>query len=389
MFLLVAPACADKAKPAFDLCLQAEAKGDLPGALKACSDAVGADSNSASGKAAAERLTTLKSQDEASKAGEAARQKAKDTARQGADDAACVMWMLSCTVGRFPDGSERKDQSIRRSTKAACESERGGQPFPCECLCLDRPEPAATNVIAAASAAPEGMAALTGGTYKMGTRKNQVTVVPFFLDLTEVTVDAYSACVQAGGCTADHPGQRFTKGDEGEGAKFSRDSACNYGVKGRGKHPMNCVDWNQATTYCQWNKKRLPTEEEWEWAARGQSLGTEYPWGKWDPSKQLCWAGEASDVGMDKRKSTCPVGTYPKGDAPGGIHDLAGNVSEWTASKSDVTGEDSRIIRGGAWDADIPSLVAADDRFKNPPAARTDSLGFRCASQPTPAGAAP
>jgi formylglycine-generating enzyme len=195
----------------------------------------------------------------------------------------------------------------------------------------------------------------------MGDRGDTVTVQPFCLDVTEVTADAYAACVRAGGCTEDHPNQWTS-----DGVTFAASARCNYGVAGKGRHPMNCVDWNQASAYCRWAGERLPTEEEWEWAARGQSRGTTYPWGNEAPRSQACW---------NHGDGTCAVGSYPAGDAPGGIHDLAGNVFEMTATHFTAT---THVGRGGAW-AFYPAFVlAAAVRGGTIASIRTDALGFRC-----------
>ena len=188
----------------------------------------------------------------------------------------------------------------------------------------------------------------------MGERAETVTVQPFALDVTEVTADGYAACVRAGACTAD--------GLEGEEAT--------YGVAGKGAHPINYVDWNQATAYCRWAGERLPTEEEWEWAARGQGRGTTYPWGYVAPGSRACW---------NRQDGTCAVGSYLTGDAPGGIHDLAGNVSEWTASNYDAY---ARVTRGGGGGFPAASPLRAADRHGQAPASRGLDLGFRCARTP-------
>ncbi len=191
---------------------------------------------------------------------------------------------------------------------------------------------------------------LPGGTFVLGGTKQTVTVAPFSLDLTEVTIDAYAKCVSAGKCSAPNTG-----------------GTCNWNVGGKGNHPINCVDWNQATSYCQWAGKRLPTEPEWEWAARGQARGTEYPWGNDAPVAQACWK---------RSEGTCAVGGYPSGDAPGGIHDLAGNVREWTSTAYD---DSARVDRGGGWDFGIPSRLRAAARNRSDPSRRYGNLGFRCA----------
>jgi formylglycine-generating enzyme required for sulfatase activity len=195
------------------------------------------------------------------------------------------------------------------------------------------------------------MVAVGGGTFRMGARKDTVTVHPFLLDATEVTADAYAACVNGGGCSAD-------------GARC--DESATYGVFGAGNHPVNCVDWSQANAYCHWTRKRLPTEEEWEWAARGQTAATIYPWGNVEASSQLCW----------KQSATCEVGRYLTGDAPGGIHDLAGNVWEWTSTDEDGK---TRVVRGGSWHSTDSAHPRAAFRSFHPPSSRFGYLGFRCA----------
>jgi formylglycine-generating enzyme required for sulfatase activity len=161
-----------------------------------------------------------------------------------------------------------------------------------------------------------GMARTPGGTFVMGSESiyadekpvHRVTVAAFSMDVTDVTTAAYGACVRAGKCS--EPGA----GDY-----------CNWGKGDRQNHPINCVDWNQATAYCAYAGKRLPTEEEWEYAARGTD-GRTYPWGNEAPSNQLCWNRGASKEG------TCVVGSHPSGASPFGLQDMAGNVWQWTSS---------------------------------------------------------
>ncbi len=251
---------------------------------------------------------------------------------------------------------------------------------------LPRPSGAQTASPAASLAAPPapppscpaGMAGVAGGTFTMGEREvaataavsklAKVTVPPFCMDVTEVTVDRYAACATSGACTADHPGQWTA-----DGATFAADAACNFGVSGKGNHPMNCVDWAQSTAYCRARGKRLPTEEEWEWAARGGREGRPYPWGDAVPSGQLCWSG------VTRRSGTCAVGSFVAGDALGGIHDLAGDVWEWTSSNDDL---DTRVRRGGGWINDDRTSPRTAHRGRSAAAFRTDLLGFRCVQSP-------
>jgi formylglycine-generating enzyme required for sulfatase activity len=212
------------------------------------------------------------------------------------------------------------------------------------------------------------MAAIPGGTFTMGSESGEsdekpvhsVTVGGFCMDVTEVTVDAYAACVRAGQCTARDMGPN-----------------CNYGTAGKGKHPINCVDWQEAVNYCMWQKKELPSEEQWEYAARGGREGRMYPWGSAAPSASLlCWQ---RSIGI----GTCEVGSYPAGAY--GLKDMAGNVWEWTATtycdaySASKKCTNSRVVRGGGWLSSSPSVVRAAIRGRGGASPRGDSLGFRCA----------
>jgi sulfatase-modifying factor enzyme 1 len=221
----------------------------------------------------------------------------------------------------------------------------------------------------------------------MGERKDLVTVQPFCMDVTEVTADAYRACVASGQCTADHQGSTTP-----DGTRFNPEPiGCNYGVAQNGKHPMNCVDWDQSVTFCRVQGRRLPTEEEWEWAARGGPAGRTYPWGN-APSRASQTCSSAGTA-----HSTCKVGSYPGGDAPGGIHDLAGNVAEWTSSPAASPFKaTARVTRGGSFNDGDASLLSAayrspygglavgetGDIYGEPPWTRGQTLGFRCVLTP-------
>jgi formylglycine-generating enzyme len=179
------------------------------------------------------------------------------------------------------------------------------------------------------------------------------------MDETPVTVAQYLEAVKAGACTPPN------------GVDENRRS--NWGVRGRESHPVNCVDWHQACEYAKWAGKRLPTEEEWEWAARGGDEARLYPWGNEPPNNQLCWNGEGNDLGFCNRESTSPVGSYPKGNSRHGLKDMAGNVWEWTTSASEL-----KVGRGGSWFSNDPDFVRASYRFIFSDTIRRYNLGFRC-----------
>ena len=195
--------------------------------------------------------------------------------------------------------------------------------------------------------APPGMVSIPGHAFPDGG-----AIAAFYMDKTEVTVSAYAACVSAGKCMS------YT------------DANCNAGVQGRDNHPINCVDWNQSTAYCAWAGKRLPTEEEWQYAADAAD-GRLYPWGNATPDTQLCWNGPGNTLGEGNRMSTCAVGSFPTGDSPSGLSDMSGNVFEWTSSGSD--------IRGGGWNIKDPMTVRVALRYPSPSSPRDFSTGLRCA----------
>ncbi|MBZ0160237.1 MAG: formylglycine-generating enzyme family protein [bacterium] len=134
-------------------------------------------------------------------------------------------------------------------------------------------------------------------------------------------------------------------------------------------HPVVGVSLYEAEAYAKWAGKRLPTEQEWERAARGTD-GRVYPWGD-EFDKEKCNSWEA-DIGR-----TTPVTKYVNGLSPDGCYDMAGNVWEWTASRE----EDFFVIRGGSW-YDATQLVRSAFRSKGMLTFRYDNVGFRCAKTP-------
>lgn len=230
---------------------------------------------------------------------------------------------------------------------------------------------------------PSGMVHVPAGSFRMGSETgeddekpvHEVHVSGFFIDTYEVTVSEYVACVRAGGCSEP----KETHED---------DSYLNYGTPGRGKHPINGVDWNQAVAYCGWAKKRLPTEAEWEKAARGAD-GREYPWG--NEAVSCRYAVMRDDLVGCGKDRTWEVGSKPAGVSPYGAHDMAGNVSEWV---SDWYGEGdyasapardpegpargySRAFRGGSHGSYRSFLRSARRSYFMPDYANSN-LGFRC-----------
>ncbi|WP_438002204.1 SUMF1/EgtB/PvdO family nonheme iron enzyme [Sorangium sp. So ce185] len=215
---------------------------------------------------------------------------------------------------------------------------------------------------------PDGMARVPGGSFVMGPLKVKAAVADLCMDRTEVTAEAYAACVKAGKCT--------------DTLANCAKEASTYGVAGKEKQPMVCVDFAQAEAYCAAQGKRLPRDDEWEWAARGGEEARPYPWGGEAPKDQLCWSG-----GGTVRKTACDVGSFPAGASPQGIQDLAGNVFEWTTSANDGKGK-MRVARGGSWRDGIPPLVRTARPGGFEATYRCGFLGIRCVVEPA-AQAAP
>ncbi len=288
---------------------------------------------------------------------------------------------------------------------------RGGEPAAREPSA--RPDTLGAGARSTRPACPTGMAEVPGGRFFMGsdddlaTEKpsHPVTVSPYCIDATEVTVERFKACSDEGRCKAAPTGNAWktlSKRDRGV-----LDPICNMkDPAARATHPVNCVDWETASAFCAASGSRLPTEAEWELAARGPD-GRRYPWGDDEPSAKLvnacgkectAWtrARGLEQASMyretDGFPTTAPVGSFPAGDSPYGVHDLIGNVWEWTADaygdypgtlQVDPRGPDApngdRVIRGGGWNGDSKAAARATARKHGAPDLRSHAVGFRCA----------
>ncbi len=230
-------------------------------------------------------------------------------------------------------------------------------------------------------APPEGMVHVIDGVLRLGREDGEenerpahiVTIKPFFLDQNEVTNEQYQKFVESGhAAPPSWSDGRFPAGRE--------------------KLPVTDVTWEDATAYAEWAGKRLPTEDEWEFAARGLNIKYLYPWGE-------DWLDDVANVMKDKndKRQLMPVGQFPNGASPFGALDLIGNAWEWTASDykeypggkiESLTGfSNVKVLRGGSYQS-LAGKVTATAR-RGWPAGRSDwpknskpdygQTGFRCA----------
>ena len=224
---------------------------------------------------------------------------------------------------------------------------------------------------------PPGMVYVSGGVFIMGddagdeyeSPAHSVTVKPFFIDTYEVTSAKYAEFIRATNRVAP--------------------VGWNSGTfpPGTGNRPVTGVNWYDAQAYAEWAGKRLPTEQEWEFAARGTD-GRRYTWGD-------AWRSRAANAGDSTAGRLVDVGLYPEGKSPFGAFDMIGNALEWTASDlrpypgaqiPDFPVGPRKIIRGGSWvEADPPDWSTTFRGFALPSGGSGYSLiGFRCAKDAPP-----
>jgi formylglycine-generating enzyme required for sulfatase activity len=267
---------------------------------------------------------------------------------------------------------------------------------------------------------PSGMALVPGGKFFMGSDEpsfklwqpaHQVFLDNFCIDLHEVTAAEYKECSDQGECkrpevNPNWPKTAGTTDAEHEKKRVAYAELCTFGKPGFENHPINCVNWAMSDRYCKWRKKRLPTEAEWEYAARG-SDGRKFPWGDdegaaghmnaggkefsaWERAAGLKPSDQLYPID-DGFPATAPVGSFPKGKTKYGADDFVGNVWEWTADwfetykpdevvnpKGAAAGE-RKAMRGGGFNGGNVLWLNPAFRFHQVPEATQPSIGFRCA----------
>jgi formylglycine-generating enzyme required for sulfatase activity len=235
---------------------------------------------------------------------------------------------------------------------------------------------------------PPGMALIPAGCFNMGDSSdgcgygsdecpvhNVCITSNFYMDVHEVTNAEYAACVSGGGCTAPSSSSSYSRGSY-------------YGNPTYNNFPVIYVSWNQATAYCAWAGKRLPTEAEWEYAARGGLAGKRYPWGdNISGTDANYW-----DSGDPWDNDTSQVEYYAANGY--GLYDMSGNIWEWVNDwylgtyystrpnpDNDPPGPASgtdRVMRGGSWGSNA-IFLRVSFRGNLYPTNQLSGIGFRCA----------
>lgn len=244
---------------------------------------------------------------------------------------------------------------------------------------------------------PAGMARIAGGTFTMGSNTaladerppHRVTLATFWLDRRPVTNAEFATFLQHLGRTREPDGRKLFDLDDND-ARIRKAGPRYEPFAGQADHPVVEASWYGARAYCAWQGKRLPTEAEWEYAARG-TAGRSYPWGDTPPdaSRAHYQAGWGKSLA---------AGALPAGATPEGVRDMAGNVHEWTSSialpypydagdgREDPDRIADRVTRGGAADTG-PETLRATWRGANVsrnPRSGHHNIGFRCASSRQP-----
>lgn len=235
---------------------------------------------------------------------------------------------------------------------------------------------------------PVEFVTIPGGTFMMGTKEglhdnepvHAVAIETFEMSKTAVTAGQYAECVGLGRCS--EPGT--FKG-------------CTSGIKGRERHPVTCVTWTQAAEYAAFRGARLPSEAQWEYAAKSAGKRRKYPWGDQAPT---CRTAVMDDGGAGcGAGGPLPVCSKPAGNTEQGLCDMSGNVWEWVqdAYGRDYTGAPAdgspfegpsasglRAMRGGSFRIKDPAPLRADYRTRARPTSRAANLGFRLARPKAP-----
>jgi len=228
--------------------------------------------------------------------------------------------------------------------------------------------------------------------YASETPLHKVSISSFYMDKYEITNAQYAKFFNA---TKDSEDRSYNHPDQPDNLDHRQqyiDEKLNDP-----QQPAVGINWFSAYAYCNWAEKRLPTEAEWEYAARGPGdVYRKYPWGNEDPGAEGIWRANyypTQGADLDGFRHTAPVGSYPDGISPFGIMDMAGNAEEWVQDWLDVgyyektkgaqdpqgpLGGRNKVIKGGSYGSDLYH-IRIGTRLYGAPHPKTELLGIRCA----------
>jgi len=315
---------------------------------------------------------------------------------------------VAAAWGILGGGGGDESESPPKTAAAVVSVEDAAEPSPTT--------PASIPATLAERPCPENMVEVAGGKVYVGTDarapalalatpSHRVEIGRFCLDLHEVTTADYHRCSEHGECKRAFRTSHWAE-EEPAAQVEAFSGLCNEDREGAETHPINCVTWAQADRFCRWRGARLPTEHEWERAARGDD-GRVHPWGDEVPgperlnacgSECVAWfrrSGLELDAGMfpasDGHVETSPVGGVSGGPGSGGVVGLAGNVAEWSADafafypgavQEAEIAAGAKVVRGSSFHGVL--AAEADPAFRRaiPGDYHPHDVGFRCAADP-------
>ncbi len=198
--------------------------------------------------------------------------------------------------------------------------------------------------------APPGMVLVPAGSFLFGPERIEQLLEGFYIDVLPITNEQYN---------------RFCEETKYRRGKYADDPRFNGP-----QQPVVGISWLDALQYCRWAGKELPTEEQWEMAARGTD-GRLFPWGDTLPTPEHAVFGQDPETGR-----TADVGTYPLNVSPFACQDMVGNVWEWTSTPAGES-EEFRIVKGGSYNDDS-DFLQCDSRLEGDPKDKMENVGFRC-----------